>query len=162
MARKELTVVAAVSILASAFGSATSAALFALSPLAAANSMGLTPAPIAAMDAISSGALLLNTAATEGLGYEVCSFLDTTQGLSQGSSSLQSLFNPGADLDLTTTTDFEDLAAPAADIVEFTDQDRALAADYVSSAVLWNGVVGGLLGATLYAVLSPDLWRAIF
>lgn len=162
MAKREFTAVATITTLASVFASAAATTLLALSPLAASNSMALSSAPIAAMSAVNSGALPLGALSTEGLGYEVCSLFDITQGLAQNRGSLQSLFNPGADLDLTTTTDFEDLAAPAADIVEFTDQDRALAADYVSSAVLWNGAMGGLIGATLYAVLSPDLWRGVF
>ena len=79
----------------------------------------------------------------EGLGYfyfedytyEFVSALDATQGLSASHTQSYALFNPGADVDLTTTTDFEDLAGPAADILEFGDQDRALLSDSMSSVV---------------------------
>jgi hypothetical protein len=86
-----------------------------------------------------SGSLLL----PEGLGYfhfedysyEFTSALDATQGLASSRTQGYVLFNPGADVDLTTTTDFEDLAGPAADILEFGDQDRALLSDSMSSVV---------------------------
>jgi len=39
------------------------------------------------------------------------------------------LANPGADIDLSVTTDCEDLAAFASDVVEFMEQDRALLLD---------------------------------
>ena len=71
----------------------------------------------------------------EDYAYEFASALDATQGLASSPTQGWALFNPGADVDLTTTTDFEDLAGPAADVLEFGDQDRALLSDSVSSAV---------------------------
>jgi hypothetical protein len=89
--------------------------------------------------------------------YELYSLFDASQGLTSGLSGTHGLFNPGADIDFTTTTDFEDLAAPVADVMEFTDQDRALAADSISSVLFWNGVVGFVFGASLRLILSSDL-----
>jgi hypothetical protein len=71
----------------------------------------------------------------EDYAYEFTSALDATQGLAASHTQGYVLFNPGADVDLTTTTDFEDLAGPAADILEFGDQDRALLSDSMSSVV---------------------------
>jgi small subunit ribosomal protein S12 len=51
--------------------------------------------------------------------------------------------DPLADLDLTTSTDFEDLAAVGGDLMEFVEQDRLLVSD--------GGLEAGLgLGAPLY------------
>jgi|LauGreDrversion4_2_1035121.scaffolds.fasta_scaffold1249177_2 hypothetical protein len=135
MTRKELSTTKAVAVLAYFAVSAASATLLALSPLALANSMGLSPALVMGQ-AFSSGAYPLGAVPSETFGYDLYNLLSTNQGLPNCKATLRTLFNPGADIDLTTTTDFEDLAAPAADIVEFTDQDRALAADYMSSTLL--------------------------
>lgn len=129
--------------------------LFSTVPFAMSNSMGLSSAPAVAQ-LLNSGLSLTSGFAIHDASYELLSFLDTTQGLAPMKASLCGLLNPGADLDFSTTTDFEDLAAPVADIVEFTDQDRALAADYVSSAVLWKGLLGGGLGVGLHLILSPN------
>lgn len=68
--------------------------------------------------------------------YELSALLEASQGLlGNGGLGGGALFNPGADIDFTTTTDFEDLAAPAADVMEFTDQDRALVADSILGVI---------------------------
>lgn len=135
MARKESSLL--VLAVATVFATIPTAAkvLFSTVPFAMSNSMGLSSAPAIAQ-LLNSGLPLTGGLAINDAGYELLSFLDITQGLASTKAPLSGLFNPGADLDFSTTTDFEDLAAPVADIVEFTDQDRALAADYVSSAVL--------------------------
>lgn len=51
--------------------------------------------------------------------------------------------NPRSDLDLTTTTDAEDLAVFAADLVEFAEQDHALLLD----SLMEVGLSSLLLGA---------------
>jgi len=87
--------------------------------------------PIAALGAPSLG-LFDTTAAL----YELSALLEASQGLlGNGELRGSALFNPGADIDFTTTTDFEDLAAPAADVMEFTDQDRALVADSILGVI---------------------------
>lgn len=161
MTKKEFTTTKAGVALASFVVSVASGAFLALPPFALSNSMGLSSAFITGQ-ALSSGVPSLNAMPSGALGYELYSLFCVNQGVSNGKLAFTALFNPGADIDLTTTTDFEDLAAPAADIVEFTDQDRALAADYMSSTLLWNASVGGLLGVTAYAVLSPDFWRTVY
>lgn len=72
------------------------------------------------------------------------------------------LLNPGADIDFTTTTDFEDLSAPASDIMEFTDQDRALASDSVATSVFFSFAAGTAVGVTARLVLSPSFWRSAY
>ena len=135
MIRKELASTKAAATLASFALSIASGTLLAFSPLAMSSSMGLTSALVTG-HTLSSGTPSLGAVPLEALGYEVFSLFSSSQGASNSSAALSTLLNPGADVDLTTTTDFEDLAAPAADIVEFTDQDRALAADYMSSTLL--------------------------
>ena len=61
--------------------------------------------------------------------YDLASAMDLAQGLSNLELLDSSMFNPGADVDHGTTTDFEDLAGPVADVSEFADQDRALLTD---------------------------------
>jgi hypothetical protein len=90
------------------------------------------------------------------VGYEFLRLFDTTQGLPSGASSSQSLLNPGADVDLTTSTDFEDLAAPAADVMELSDQDRALIADALATSVYLHGIAGFFVGGFLRCILSPS------
>jgi len=160
MTRREANVALIVSSLTSSILSKAFTLPLVLSTLAMSNAAALASTPVFLTSTMSSGALGLFS--SESLSYEVYSFFDVAQGLSQSKPSFQSLLNPGADLDLTTTTDFEDLAAPASDLLEFTDQDRAMAADYMSSAILWNGAMGGLVGATLYATLATDFWSNTF
>jgi hypothetical protein len=93
--------------------------------------------------------------------YEIMGLLNTTQGFYGSTAWDLAIFNPGADVDATVTTDFEDLAAPAADVAEFADQDRALLTDSMASTVFWNGVLGALTGIAIHAILSTDLWRFI-
>jgi hypothetical protein len=51
-------------------------------------------------------------------------------GLPSSTQGLTGMFaNPAADLDLTTNTDCEDLLAFCADVIEFTEQDKALLVD---------------------------------
>jgi hypothetical protein len=69
--------------------------------------------------------------------------------------------NPAADLDLTTSTDFEDLSGPVADIMEMAEQDRALGVDAVASTLFWDFAAGFLAGGALHCVLSPSFWRAL-
>lgn len=111
----------------------------------------------AAVPSFSLGDLFL----IENLWYEIRGLVSCNQGLGVDSSSPSALFNPGADVDFTTTTDFEDLAGPAADVLEFGDQDRALLADSMSSTIFFNGVLGGLVGLTTHMILSSDFWRFI-
>lgn len=65
--------------------------------------------------------------------------------------------NPHQDLDLTVSTDCEDLAAFSNDVLEFIEQDRSLLldslTDFGASAAL---ALGGLAGAR---VLSSRLWK---
>lgn len=104
------------------------------SPLATHGSGVLTAAPIFLV-LISPQELGLAYFFFDDLTYEVLSTLDATQGLT-GSRALSCvIFNPGADIDFTTTTDLEDVAAPTADMVEFTDHERALVSDSMSSVV---------------------------
>lgn len=84
---------------------------------------------------------------------------DVGASLSQVTPEWWLTFHPGADVDLTTTTDFEDLAGPAADVLEFSDQDRALLADATSATLLCGGVGGGL-GLAAAALLSSRHARA--
>jgi len=130
------------------------AALFALSPASSALTFALVPS--AAAPTFSTGELFL----MESLWYELRSLTTFNQGLAGGASS-STLFNPGADIDLTTSTDFEDLAGPAADVLEFGDQDRALLADSMSSTIFFSGVLGGAMGLTTHMILSSDFWRFI-
>lgn len=132
---------------AGAFGLA-----FLFSQATAASAM-LTSSP-AHVTLVSSGLLIGGDAS------DVISLLQATQGASLADLHHWALFNPGADIDLTTTTDFEDLAGPAADVLEFGDQDRALLADSLTSSTLFlNGFVGAGVGVAAYAILSSDLVR---
>lgn len=126
-------------------------------PYLSANSTALTSAPVA----FQAAGLVNLTFGTDGLEYEIWSFFDTTQGLVRSPKGPFSLFNPGADIDFTTTTDFEDLAAPVADVVEFTDQDRALAVDSVASTLMGDLAAGLFFGASMRLLLSPAMWRDI-
>jgi hypothetical protein len=60
----------------------------------------------------------------------------TGAGLGWAASGLSAL----SDLDLTTSTDFEDLAALGGDMMEFVEQDRMLISD--------GGLEVGLAGGT--------------
>lgn len=95
--------------------------------------------------------------------YEATVAYSTSQGLFSQGLSGWSLFNPGADIDLSTTTDFEDCAGPAADIVEFTDQDRALLGDSIflpqSRQTLIGVGVGALAGLAATRLSNSMLKR---
>ena len=160
MAKKQVS--PAAHIRASALAIALSGAplLIATFPLASLTSTALGSAPFV-LQLLSVGALLTANADADSLAYEACSLFDATQGLSNGVGA-SALLNPGADIDLTTTTDFEDLAAPVADIMEFADQDRALLVDSVSAAAFFTATAGAGLGLSLAYVLSCDVWRGVF
>lgn len=137
------------------------AAALALAPLACASQVApialLTSSPLQASILLASDLSL----AGDG-GYELLGLVQTAQGLPCRGTTAWALLNPGADVDLTTTTDFEDLAGPAADVLEFGDQDRALLADSLTATtIFWNGVAGATLGVLLYAILSSDLIRLL-
>lgn len=87
--------------------------------------------------------------------YEAAVAYNTSQGLLSPSFSGWAAFNPGSDIDLSTTTDFEDCAGPAADLVEFTDQDRALLGDSLYAAE--SRCVLGAAGAGAVAGLGASL-----
>jgi hypothetical protein len=166
MGKKENISAVTFSILFAIVGSLVVALFMVAFPPATSISTWLTEAPVVLQVVFSNnpalGALGFNSPSSlSTLSYEVHIFFDINQGLVSMLDGTPGLFNPGADIDLTTTTDFEDLAAPAADVMEFTDQDRALAADSVSSVLFWNGVVGFVFGASLRLLLTTDLWRDI-
>lgn len=65
--------------------------------------------------------------------------------------------NPNADLDLSVTTDCEDLAAFASDVTEFLEQDRALLVDSLTDIGLVVGTLGFL--AVGGRVISSRLFK---
>ena len=156
MGKKEGSAVLLTSVMVSIIVSAAVALfLFSVPPMTS-TSASLNTAPLM-MQIVGSNNVVFNTFDLNCLGYELFSLLDASQGLTNNLGGGHSLFNPGSDIDFTTTTDFEDLAAPVADVMEFTDQDRALAADSISSVLFWNGVAGFMFGASLRLILSADL-----
>jgi len=71
---------------------------------------------------------------------------DKAMNFATGSSPAPALgLNPLSDLDLTTSTDCEDLAAFANDILEFVEQDRSLLVDSLTDVG-----VGAAAGLGLY------------
>ncbi len=122
----------------------------------------VSPTPTALSVALGAAAApaASSLAAGEPLAYEVRAFLSgLTHALTPRLPTPSSLFNPGADLDFTTTTDFEDLAGPAADVLEFGDQDRALLVDSFSATAFTSGLLGGAAGLTVHMILSSDHFR---
>lgn len=65
--------------------------------------------------------------------------------------------NPSKDLDLTVTTDCEDLAAFANDVIEFLEQDRSLLLDSLTD---FSGTALFTLGAAgSYKLLSSRIFK---
>lgn len=148
------------SVIVSIVLSAVAALFMCLAPSATSTSSSLDAVPLV-IQIFGSNNVVLNGFGFDHLAYELYSLFDVSQGLTSNPGGAHGLFNPGADIDLTTTTDFEDLAAPVADVMEFTDQDRALAADSIVSTFLWHGAAGFVFGAALRLILSAELWRDI-
>ncbi len=99
-----------------------------------------------------------------GLAYEARAFTEVADFLAYTQvwePCWSFLMNPAADLDFTTSTDFEDLSGPVADIMEMAEQDRALGVDAVASTLFWDFAAGFLAGGALHCVLSPSFWRAL-
>lgn len=88
-------------------------------------------------------------------GGNIGHLLAFNQGLPVGANlgPLSALLNPHADLDASVSTDGEDIAAPAADMLEFRSKDAFLAVD-----ALWGGALAVNLGvAGVSAVLATRL-----
>jgi hypothetical protein len=156
MGKKEGSTVLLTSVIVSIVVSAAVALFLFSVPPVTSTSASLNTTPLM-MQIVGPSSVVFNTFDLNCLGYELFSLFDAGQGLTNSLGGGHGLFNPGADIDFTTTTDFEDLAAPVADVMEFTDQDRALAADSISSVLFWNGVAGFVFGASLRLILSADL-----
>jgi hypothetical protein len=96
--------------------------------------------------------------------FFMMSLLNPDQGLAATSSLAESgLLNPGSDVDMSTSTDFEDLAGPVADVAEFSDQDRALLGDSVfanyNRLVLTAGACFGLAAGLAVVCLCTEIIR---
>lgn len=157
MTTREHTSVAFFSFFSNVAISIVAAPFLALFALGSIGSTGLASTP-AMLEITDVTALIANECSLDSFGYELCSLFSATQGLHPTTGLSLGAFNPGSDIDLTTTTDFEDLAAPVADIMEFMDQDRAMTADAVAVSVFRNGVCGLYVGSAL-TLLSPKHWR---
>jgi len=126
----------------------------------ASNAAAATTTPVVSL-LMSSPELSGYACAFDDASYQLAALLTPNQGTVPTQAGLHWALNPGSDIDLTVTTDFEDVAAPVADVSEFSNQERALLTDSLASTVFWNGLMGVLTGMTLRLLLSPAFWRAL-